>query len=262
MKTLVFFLFCCLVCGAQSAPPHRIIRVIAHRGEHLRAPENTLAAFRGAVEAGADYLEADIRTSSDGKLVLMHDATVDRTTNGRGDVAAMTFDALRTLDVGLKMGPRWAGTQVPAFDEALSFARQHGIGVYVDSKRVSARGAVDTIARHGMQDRVVVYGAPAYLKELAALNPKLRVMPEAGNPTTLRSLLDAMPLKVVAFDAKDFNDETIAIARAAAVDIFVDRLGQADNPASWQEAVDRGATGIQTDKPAELVRYLKEKGFR
>jgi glycerophosphoryl diester phosphodiesterase len=262
MKKLVFLLICCISCLAQTAGTHRTIRVIAHRGEHLHAPENTLAAFRGAVEAGADYFETDVRTTSDGKLVLMHDSTVDRMTNGQGDVASMTYEAIGALEVGLKMGPNWAGTRVPTFDEALRFAREHGIGIYVDSKRLTARDAVDAIARHGMQDRVVVYGGAAYLKDVAALNPKLRVMPEANNAATLKSLLETMSLKVAAFDAKDFTDETIAVAHAAGVDIFVDRLGPADNPSSWQDAIDRGAAGIQTDKPAELVRYLKERGYR
>ena len=87
-------------------------------------------------------------------------------------------------------------------------------------------------------------------------------MPEARDAATLRRLLAAMPLKVVAFDARDFNDETIAVAKAAKVAIYVDRLGPADNATAWRDAVDRGAAGIQTDHPAELVEYLRTKGLR
>lgn len=235
--------------------------VIAHRGEHLRHPENTLAAFQAAIDAGADFFELDVRTTADGKLVLMHDGNVDRMTNGKGDVALMNFDDIRKLEVGLKMGPQWAGTRVPTFDEALNLA--HGkIGIYVDSKRISAQDVVDALTRTDMLDKVVIYGGARYLKDVVTLQPKLKAMPEAQNPATLKSLLESMPLKVVAFDAKDFNDETIAVARAAGVDIYVDRLGAADNPEMWQDAVDRGAAGIQTDKPAELVQYLKQKGLR
>lgn len=151
--------------------------------------------------------------------------------------------------------------QVPTFDEALEFARGK-IGVYVDSKAISAADAVAAIEAHGMQDHVVIYGGLDYLKRIAQMKPGLRVMPEAGGPERLRLLLEALPLKVVAFDAKDFTDETIAIAKAAKVDIYVDRLGFADNPTAWQDAIDRGATGIQTDHPAELVAYLKSKGYR
>lgn len=229
--------------------------VIAHRGEHLRHPENTLEAFAAAAEVGADFIEVDVRTTADGKLVLMHDATVDRMTGGHGPVAAMTFDEVRRLRVGGK-------AQVPTFDEALALARDKNMSVYVDSKSITAADAVAAIERHGMAERVVIYGGESYLLELAAMRPKLRVMPEARDAATLRRLLAAMPLKVVAFDARDFNDETIAVAKAAKVAIYVDRLGPADNATAWRDAVDRGAAGIQTDHPAELVGYLRTKGLR
>lgn len=245
--------------GAFAQSKHII--VISHRGEHLHHPENTIPAFEAAVAAGADFFELDVRTTSDGKLVLMHDSTVDRMTNGKGAVSALTFDEIRKLEVGLKLGPEFAGTRVPTFDEALAYA--HGkIGVYVDSKHISPHDAVDALTRHGMLDHVVVYGGRNYLKEVSTLEPKLKVMPEADNPATLRSLLDLLPLKVAAFDAKDFTDETISIAKEANVAIYVDRLGLADNPAGWQDAIDRGAAGIQTDHPAELVEYLKSKNYR
>ena len=231
------------------------VAVIAHRGEHLRHPENTLEAFASAAEAGADYIEVDVRTTADGKLVLMHDATVDRMTDGHGEVAAMKLEDLLKLRVG-------AASRVATFDEALALARGKNMGVYVDSKSVSAADAVQAIERNGMAERVVIYGRESYLLELSAMRPKMRVMPEARDAATLRRLLAAMPLRVVAFDARDFNDETIAVAKAAKVAIYVDRLGAADNAQGWQDAVDRGAAGIQTDHPAELVEYLRKKGYR
>jgi glycerophosphoryl diester phosphodiesterase len=235
--------------------------VIAHRGEHLHHPENTIAAFEAAVDAGADFFELDVRTTSDSKLVLMHDSTVDRMTNGKGAVISMTFDEIRKLEVGSKMDPRFAGTRVPTFDEALAFARGK-IGVYVDSKQISARDAVDALTRNDMLDHAVIYGDRSYLKAVADLEQKLKIMPEARNPVALRSALDSLRLKVAAFDAGDFNDETLSVAKGAKIDIYVDRLGNADNPASWQDAIDRGATGIQTDHPAELAQYLKSKNLR
>ncbi len=254
-------MFLLLICSAASFAQTRRVVVIAHRGEHLHHPENTLAAFQGAVDAGADYFELDVRTTADGKLVLMHDATVDRMTGGKGEIAKMTFEDLRKLEVGENLGPGFAGNHIPTFDEALAFA--HGkIGVYIDSKQISAADAVAAVKRHDMEDRVVVYGNPNYLKEVGALSPRMRLMPEARNPEALRHLIDMLALRVAAFDADDFNEPTIAVAREAKVEIYVDRLGAADNPAAWQDAIDRGAAGIQTDHPAELVEYLKSKGYR
>jgi glycerophosphoryl diester phosphodiesterase len=248
-----------LACASALAQPKTVV-VIAHRGEHLHHPENTIPAFQSAVDAGADFFELDVRTTSDGKLVLMHDATVDRMTGGKGDVAKLAFEDLRKLEVGVNLGPGFAGTRIPTFDEALTLA-QGKIGVYIDSKRISAADAVAAVRSHNMEDRVVVYGDPKYLKEVGQLSPKMKLMPEAKNPATLRTLIDSLALKVAAFDASDFNDETIWVARDARVEIYVDRLGAADNPAGWQDAVDRGAAGIQTDHPAELVQYLKSKGY-
>src|SRR5581483_12442365 len=230
------------------------IAVISHRGEHLSHPENTLPAFQAAIDAGADYFELDVRTTSDGKLVLMHDRTVDRTTNGKGLVSEMTGDQIRALDAGGNFAPRFAGTKVPWFEDALNLA--HGrIGVYVDCKQIAPPDLVAALERTDMLDKVVVYGGASFLKAVLALRPSLRVMPEASNAAALQELLASMNLRVVAFDASDFKEDVIAIAKHAGAGIYVDRLGPADDIAHWQDAIDRGATGIQSDKPAELVRY-------
>src|SRR5689334_13189345 len=134
MKRIFCFLLILLSATAQT----RRVVAIAHRGEHLRNPENTVPAFREAIRLGADYIEVDVRTTADGKLVLMHDATVDRCTTGHGEVAKMTFDEIRALDAGIRKDPEFAGTKVPTFDEVLDLARGR-IGVYVDVKQVSAK---------------------------------------------------------------------------------------------------------------------------
>src|ERR1700689_2664798 len=89
------------------------IVAISHRGEHLERPENTMPAFLEAIRVGADYIEVDVRTTSDGKLVLSHDATVDRCTDGKGPVGAMPFDQVEALDAGVKKGAQFAGTKIP-----------------------------------------------------------------------------------------------------------------------------------------------------
>ena len=241
-------------CTALSAAD-RIV-VIAHRGEHRAHPENTLPAFQAAIDAGADSFELDVRTTSDGRLVLMHDARVDRTTNGSGAVLAMTFDQIRALDAGAKFSPRFAGAKVPSFEEALALA--HGkIGVYVDSKDIAPADLAVALAKADMLNSVVIYGGAGFLKKVQALNPSLKIMPEAYSAVTLEKLLLDLKPRVVAFDAGDFTGDAIAVAKRAGVDIYVDRLGSADNASAWQDAVDRGAAGIQTDRPAELVEYLR-----
>ena len=97
--------------------------ICAHRGMDDVAPENTLAAFRMAFEAGMG-VELDVKASRDGQLVVVHDDTVDRTTNGTGRVAQMTLDELKSLDAGAWKGHEFAGERIPTFDEVLDLARE------------------------------------------------------------------------------------------------------------------------------------------
>src|SRR5579872_891338 len=169
----------------------KYIAVISHRGEHLNHTENTLPAFESAADLGADYFELDVRTTKDGKIVLMHDSTVDRTTNGKGAVADLTFDEIRGLEVK-------GGGKVPTFDEALAFAEGR-IAVYVDCKRVSPGDVIDALERHHMLEHSVIYGGWEFLKQVSAIRSTARVMPEAGTPDHLRKVLTEGNPRVIAF---------------------------------------------------------------
>ena len=247
------------IIAAAYAQDSKVV-VISHRGEHLHHPENTLPAFRAAIEAGADFIEVDVRTTADGKLVLMHDETLDRCTNGHGEVAKMTLDEIRKLDAGAKSSPEFAGTQVPTFQEVLELARGR-IGVYIDAKQISAKDLVETVAKYGMDKHVVVYGSVALHRGIRKLNPRIRVMPEAVSADVVRRLMEELMPRVIAFDARDFRDDVIAPVKESKLDIYVDRLGREDTPEHWEDAVRRGATGIQSDRPADLVKFLRDKGW-
>jgi glycerophosphoryl diester phosphodiesterase len=231
----------------------RSVVAIAHRGEHLAHAENTIPAFEEAIRVGADFIEVDVRTSVDGKLVLSHDATVDRCTNGKGRVAEMTFEQLEALDAG--------GAKIPSFDQVLDLARGK-IGIYVDVKNASAADLVSHIDGHAMTDHVVIYCGANLCKQIVDLNPKLKVMPESASVEHARMLIGLLHPKVIAFDAKDFAPSIIVIAKEAHAEIYVDRMGKTDAPEGWQSAIDAGADGIQTDRPGPLVEYLRAKGYK
>ena len=135
----------------------------AHRGGARLAPENTLEAFRSAVEDWAvDMLELDVRATRDGRVVVFHDRTVDRTTDGAGLVASMTWDELRELDAGYRFldllgNPSWRGrgVRVPLFEEVLESCPGVRVNAEIKDAR-AARGLVDAIRRHGAQQRVLV----------------------------------------------------------------------------------------------------------
>lgn len=122
--------------------------VVAHRGASAVAPENTMEAYRRAVEMGADAIELDVHLTQDGQLAVIHDDTLDRTTDGTGSVAGMTVEALRAFDAGFRFtGPhgdfpfRGRGLQVPTLPEVLDWLPD-GIGLVVEIK---AREAADAV---------------------------------------------------------------------------------------------------------------------
>jgi glycerophosphoryl diester phosphodiesterase len=97
-----------------------VLMVIAHRGASSYVPENTFAAFDLALQMGVRHIELDVQLTSDGHLVVIHDDTVDRTTNGSGLVTRHTLESLRGLDAGSWFGTRFAGECIPLFDEVLA----------------------------------------------------------------------------------------------------------------------------------------------
>ena len=212
-----------------------------------------MPAFQEAVRLGADYIEVDVRTTADGKLVLSHDSTVDRCTDGHGEVAKMTFEQIRALDAGSKKGLEFAGTKVPTFDEVLDYARGK-INIYVDVKQVGERpGRPHRRARNG-RTRGDLLG-PSLAGD-SGDQSHAKIMPESVNAAVVERIIGELHPKVIAFGASDWKPEVIKLAKESGAELYVDRQGgTTDNPEGWQAAIDAGADGIQTDRPGD-VKYF------
>ena len=122
-----------LLAGADSGP-----FISAHRGYSAVAPENTLPALEAALAAGAHVAEIDVKLTRDGQLVVMHDATLERTTDGRGPISALTLAEIRSLDAGSWFDRKFAGTKVPTLDEVLAWSRGR-LGILVEMKNCPER---------------------------------------------------------------------------------------------------------------------------
>ena len=136
-------------------------RVFGHRGAMGYAPENTFASFERAIELGADAIELDVHLTADGEVVVIHDAFLDRTTNGDGLVGQKTLAELKTLDAGVHFGPEFAGQRIPTLGEVLAWARGKGV-IDVEIKGgswpyagIEAR-VVELIRAHEMVDQTIV----------------------------------------------------------------------------------------------------------
>ncbi len=147
---------------------------IAHRGASGYAPENTRAAFEQAIEMGADGIETDVRRTSDGELVLMHDMTVSRTTNGNGPVTDHTLAELRTLDAGSWFSDDFAGERIVTLDELIvDFSPRRPLVLEIKDTQATAPLVV-RIATAGIGDRVQVTSFDwSALLAAAALDPGL-----------------------------------------------------------------------------------------
>ncbi|TWD36053.1 glycerophosphodiester phosphodiesterase family protein [Pantoea sp. SJZ147] len=126
---------------SKKKHPVRVVNshLIAHRGAPLLAPENTLPSFQAAVEHGAMWIEVDVKLTKDMHPVIIHDDAVDRTTNGKGYVANLTLDEIRSLDAGVRYGHIFKGVKVPTLAETVGFVLDKGIGLQLEIKPTSGQ---------------------------------------------------------------------------------------------------------------------------
>jgi glycerophosphoryl diester phosphodiesterase len=152
--------------------------IIAHRGASGQAPENTLAAFERAVQVGSPFIETDLRLTRDAHFVVIHDGTLERTTNGRGAVHEFTLAELRELDAGQWFDREFSGERIPTLEETLEFSRKHDVVFYLELKYDSAWGmhhALVAALRNGdsAARTVVISFDPSTLLAVHDLDPSL-----------------------------------------------------------------------------------------
>jgi glycerophosphoryl diester phosphodiesterase len=177
--------------------------IIAHRGASGHAPEHTFAAYDRALAMGAHYIEQDLQMTADRHLVVLHDDTLDRTTDGHGRVDELTLDELRRLDAGSWFDPAFAGERVPSLDDVF---RRYGDGAryYIETKSPESADAMEErlvalIAAHGFAEaardrwQVVIQSFSAEsLRAVQELDPGLPLIQLLGNEgsAAIRARLD------------------------------------------------------------------------
>jgi glycerophosphoryl diester phosphodiesterase len=162
-------------------------RACAHRGDVEAAPENTLPALVSAVEKGAHQIEFDLRLTRDGRLVLMHDEAVDRTTDGSGKVTDLTFEEVRSLDAGSWFSERFAGTQVPTFEEALEVIPPvHLCNVHLKGTPEVAEKAARVLVERNRLDHCFLAATIEQASAAKAVAPTIRIcnMSRQAGPDT------------------------------------------------------------------------------
>ena len=153
----------------------RLPLVTSHAACKGHAPENTLAGIEQAIRLGADAIEIDVHTTSDGIPVLIHDETVDRTTDGSGNIEQMTFDAVRKLDAGARQfAPKFKGAQIPTLAEVIALTKGKVL-LQIEVKQAGIEEAVARVVRDAgaIGDCEVHSFAPSVVQAMRAVEPRM-----------------------------------------------------------------------------------------
>lgn len=252
--------------GAPLPPKKHKLVVVAHRGDHTEAPENTLTAYRNAIKNGVDYVEIDLRTSKDGELVIMHDGTINRMTDGKGAVRDFTLAELKKRIVADKGHPNWKTETIPTFEEVLNLCREK-IYIYLDFKEASVEASMLAIKKYGMEKSIVVYiNSEQQFIDWSRLYPEMPLMVSLPDSVrTVQSLtqfLKNWKISVLDGSHDDYTLEMVQAAKKLNMPICPDIQSPHEGAAEWSEALFKGFSGLQTDHPKQLVEFLKKKGIR
>jgi glycerophosphoryl diester phosphodiesterase len=247
--------------------------VIAHRGASGEAPENTMAAFRRAVEAGAEFIETDLQISRDARLVAVHDDMLDRTTNAHGPVSAKTLEQLRQLDAGSwftaegfsrggsHSAPQesFAGQRIPTLDEILAFGREHNIGLYLEMKTPAVSGAehalVGALRASGEIVRAVVLSFDlSQLAKVRRFEPLVVTgyLYDKPAPDAVRKAVETGARQLLP-RADGVTAELVKEAHASDLKVVTWTVNAPEQAAALVAA---GVDGIITDYPREMIALL------
>ena len=229
-----------------------MVYVVGHRGAAGVMPENTIKGFRYAIELGVDYVECDVHLSRDKQLMVMHDATVDRTTNGRGAIRDLTAARIRSLDAG-------QGEQVPLLDEVLETVRGE-VHLLIELKGTGVEhAAVEAVKAQSMQEYVTFTSfALERLALVREMGKEYRLGAILPNPTDF-DLARAVELQAVGIGIRYTNLCLRHVEAAHALGLEV----RAWNPDTWDEQqamITLGVDGISTNRPDILLSNLGRQG--
>ena len=271
------------------------VMIVAHRACWSQAaPENSLAAIRRCNEIGADILELDVGIVLDGTPVLMHDETVDRTTDGSGGIAELSLDEVRRLRLRSGLGGRDAeltDERIPTLEDALALSRDRFL-INLDMKAEAFDQAYEVVKALGMEEQILMkmsalpddpmlqnerfLGETLFMPIIRECTEQIGGLPCTDSISSVvpaYSQFDPIAYEIV-YSTSDFFREGVATMRAMGGRIWVntleptlaaghtDALAVIDPDAHWGQVIRDGANIIQTDRPALLLGYLRQQGLR
>lgn len=232
---------------------------IAHRGNSSVAPENSLAAFESAIRTGAEMFEIDTYTTAEGSNVVMHDGTLDRTTDGTGSTTGVTDEYLRSIDAGSWFSPAYAGQAVPFFEDVLDLANGRGSIVVWEVKNISGPDemaeAVAQIRERGMEEQVLIQSFNAtyiaWARDAAPEIPRAYLSTPSGDPVAQARDLELSSWNMSAGWLLG-NPEFVTQMHDIGVAVMPYTVNDA---ATWKALAEISVDGIITDRPAAHIGF-------
>lgn len=207
-----------VLVGAVSMA--RAVEVVCHRGANEYAPENTYAAAKLCIEWGVDYVEIDVRTSKDGVLYILHDPTVNRTTNGKGFVRSLTSEEIDKLDAGSWFDAKFADERVPRLEPYLKWIKGQA-KVYFDVKDCDLEELIAMVYRVGLEnDCFFWFGAPKQAARFRELDKELALKVNAGTPAEVEKAVAELQADIIEVGVKNMTPEFLATCKRLGVKVM------------------------------------------
>lgn len=235
-------------------------RVSAHRGAAYLAPENTLAALDSCIKYGIDYMECDVCISKDSVFYVLHDSTLDRTTNGTGNIGDWLSQDIDTLDAGAWFGKEFRGQRVPRFADVLRRAKQYNLGITVDYRSGDFKKLLELVRSEGMPERCMfTFWNVEDAKAFRALAPEV-----TGLQAYVKSVdeLDEVIAKfrpdIAVIRIEALTREFVVECRRRNLQVLVLSLGMDDVEEKMRKAVKLGADMVATDRAEVFVKKFRK----
>ena len=229
--------------------------IVAHRGVNHLAPENTIAATQKYVDLGLDYVEIDVRTSKDGVMYILHDKTLDRTTNGSGEIKERGSEYIDQLGAGSWFGPEFTDQRVPRLKPYLRQFKGK-IKIYFVVKAADLAELVALVHEAGFaRDWFFWFFKDDRARELRALDRHIPLKMNAVDVTGLRSVMDYNP-QIIEYRLEHLTPDFIAFCREHDLKLMAHALGEGFET-KYQEIIDSAADIVNLDRADEMIERLK-----
>ncbi len=230
------------------------IEIVCHRGANKAAPENTYAAAQQAIDWGADTVEVDVWTSRDGEMVVIHDSTVDRTTNGSGHVVALTSAELAALDAGCWFSPTFAGESIPRLRDLLTWIKGKA-RVFLDVKFAHPQQLLDLIDETGMAEDCFLWsGSDELMGLIHELDPTLALKANVSSIAEVVRAQKAFDARIVEIDLDRMTEPLVTACRARGIEIMINAMpGDAD---AYRRVIAWAPDKVNLDEADHFLRVL------